>query len=66
MASLPKIQYAKSGDLHIAYQVAGQGPLDLTVKDLVAGSGLQLEDQGVQRLKGVPGEWGLFAVPPST
>src|SRR5215467_2989011 len=29
MASLPKIQYAKSGDLHIAYQVTGQGPLDL-------------------------------------
>jgi len=29
MASLPKTQYAKSGDLHIAYQVTGQGPLDL-------------------------------------
>src|SRR5262245_7218243 len=29
MASLPKTQYAKSGDLHIAYQVTGSGPLDL-------------------------------------
>ena len=25
----PPIQYAKSGDLHIAYQVLGEGPLDL-------------------------------------
>ena len=29
MASPPKTQYAKSGDLHIAYQVTGAGPLDL-------------------------------------
>jgi len=29
MASVPKTQYAKSGDLHIAYQVTGSGPLDL-------------------------------------
>jgi class 3 adenylate cyclase len=29
MASFPKTQYAKSGDLHIAYQVTGTGPLDL-------------------------------------
>jgi class 3 adenylate cyclase len=33
-----------------------------TVKDLVAGSGLTFEDRGVHRLKGVPGEWRLFAV----
>lgn len=25
----PKTEYARSGDLHIAYQVVGQGPLDL-------------------------------------
>jgi class 3 adenylate cyclase len=35
-----------------------------TVKDLVAGSGLSLEDRGVHRLEGVPGEWRVFAVRP--
>ena len=33
-----------------------------TVKDLVAGSGLTFEDRGAANLKGVPGEWRLFAV----
>ena len=33
-----------------------------TVKDLVAGSGLAFLDRGVQSLKGIPGEWRLFAV----
>jgi class 3 adenylate cyclase len=33
-----------------------------TVKDLVAGSGLAFRDRGVQSLKGVPGDWRLFAV----
>jgi class 3 adenylate cyclase/alpha-beta hydrolase superfamily lysophospholipase len=33
-----------------------------TVKDLVAGSGLQFEDRGRATLKGVPGEWELHAV----
>ena len=33
-----------------------------TVKDLVAGSGLELEDRGLHSLKGVPDEWRLFAV----
>jgi pimeloyl-ACP methyl ester carboxylesterase len=33
-----------------------------TVKDLVAGSGLVFEDRGVRALKGVPGEWRIFAV----
>ncbi len=32
-----------------------------TVKDLVAGSGIDFEDRGVHQLKGVPGEWRLFA-----
>jgi pimeloyl-ACP methyl ester carboxylesterase len=27
----PKTQYAKSGDVHIAYQVTGAGPLDLVI-----------------------------------
>jgi pimeloyl-ACP methyl ester carboxylesterase len=33
-----------------------------TVKDLVAGSAIAFEDHGVHDLKGVPGEWKLFAV----
>jgi pimeloyl-ACP methyl ester carboxylesterase len=32
-----------------------------TVKDLVAGSGIGFEDRGIQELKGVPGDWRLFA-----
>jgi hypothetical protein len=33
-----------------------------TVKDLVAGSGINFSDRGVAPLKGIPGEWRLFAV----
>jgi hypothetical protein len=29
MPSAPQTRYTKSGDLHIAYQVSGEGPLDL-------------------------------------
>jgi len=32
-----------------------------TVRDLVAGSGLEFEDRGVHELKGIPGEWRLYA-----
>jgi class 3 adenylate cyclase len=32
-----------------------------TVKDLVAGSGLRFDDRGRHALRGVPGEWQLFA-----
>ena len=34
-----------------------------TVKDLIAGSGIELVPRGVHQLKGVPGEWPLYAVP---
>ena len=33
-----------------------------TVKDLVAGSGIDFEDRGTHELKGVPGEWRVYAV----
>jgi class 3 adenylate cyclase len=33
-----------------------------TVKDLVVGSGIEFSDRGSHSLKGVPGEWRLFAV----
>jgi class 3 adenylate cyclase len=32
-----------------------------TVKDLVVGSGIEFEDRGERTLKGVPGEWRLWA-----
>jgi class 3 adenylate cyclase len=33
-----------------------------TLRDLVIGSGLEFDDRGTRRLKGVPGDWHLFAV----
>jgi class 3 adenylate cyclase len=33
-----------------------------TVKDLVVGSGIDFEDRGERELRGVPGEWRLYAV----
>jgi class 3 adenylate cyclase len=40
----------------------GEGLASSTVRDLVAGSGLEFEDRGSHELKGVPGEWRLYAV----
>ena len=40
---------------------AGETLVSRTVKDLVAGSGLQFADKGTHSLKGVAGEWELFA-----
>lgn len=52
--------------VHIAARVAAQAAPDeilatSTVKDLVAGSGIVFEDRGSRQLKGVPGEWQLYA-----
>jgi pimeloyl-ACP methyl ester carboxylesterase len=41
---------------------AGEVLVSQTVKDLVAGSGIVFADRGATGLKGVPGEWRLFAV----
>jgi class 3 adenylate cyclase len=42
------------------------GPNDVlvssTLRDLVIGSGLEFDDRGTRQLKGVPGDWHLFAV----
>jgi class 3 adenylate cyclase len=53
--------------VHIGARVSAlAGPNDVlvssTLRDLVIGSGLQFEDRGAHQLKGVPGEWRLFAV----
>jgi len=55
--------------VHIGSRVAalahpGEVLVSSTVKDLVAGSGLRFEDRGAHALKGVPGEWRLFALAP--
>jgi class 3 adenylate cyclase/pimeloyl-ACP methyl ester carboxylesterase len=57
--------------VHIGARVAAKaGPGEVlvssTVKDLVAGSGLRFADRGMAELKGVPGEWRLFAVAEAT
>jgi class 3 adenylate cyclase len=41
---------------------AGEVLVTSTVKDLVAGSQLEFEERGGSELKGVPGEWRLYAV----
>ena len=53
--------------VHIGARVAaladaGEVLVSSTVKDLVAGSGLSFADRGSRSLKGVPGEWRIFAV----
>jgi class 3 adenylate cyclase len=53
--------------VHIGARVAalartGDVLVSSTVKDLVIGSGIEFEDRGAHSLKGVPGEWRLFAV----
>ena len=41
---------------------AGEVLVSQTVKDLVAGSGIGFDDRGLAELKGVPGQWRLYAV----
>jgi len=47
--------------VHIAARVAAV-LVSSTVKDLVAGSGIEFEERGERSLKGVPDAWRLFAV----
>ena len=53
--------------VHIAarvaqHAVAAEVLVSSTVKDLVAGSGIDFDDRGEHELKGVPGSWRLFSV----
>lgn len=62
----------RDGDLagmavHIGARVGAQAQsgevlVSGTVKDLVVGSDLRFEDRGTAELKGVPGEWRIFAL----
>jgi pimeloyl-ACP methyl ester carboxylesterase len=53
--------------VHIGARVAATAQpsevlVSSTVKDLVAGSGIRFTERGTHVLKGIPGEWQLFAV----
>jgi len=53
--------------VHVAARVAalaapGEVLVSATAKDLVVGSGLEFDNRGEHKLKGVPGAWKLFAV----
>jgi class 3 adenylate cyclase len=53
--------------VHIGARVSAlAGPNDVlvssTLRDLVIGSGLEFDERGAHELKGVPGDWHLFAV----
>jgi class 3 adenylate cyclase len=53
--------------VHIAARVMDRAEpsevlVSSTVKDLVVGSGIDFRDRGPHELRGVPGEWRLFAV----
>jgi pimeloyl-ACP methyl ester carboxylesterase len=55
--------------VHTGARVAAQAQPDevlvsSTVKDLVAGSGIEFSERGPHELRGIPGEWRLFALEP--
>jgi pimeloyl-ACP methyl ester carboxylesterase len=68
-----EVMGAKVGGIavHIGARVAAQAQagevlVSGTVKDLVAGSGIGFDDRGAHVLKGVPGEWRLYAASAET
>jgi class 3 adenylate cyclase/pimeloyl-ACP methyl ester carboxylesterase len=53
--------------VHIGARVAaeaapGEVLVSSTVKDLVAGSGIEFRERGMTELRGIPGEWRLYSV----
>ena len=53
--------------VHIAARISGLAEasevlVSRTLTDLVMGSGIEFEDHGEYELKGIPGNWKLFAV----
>jgi len=45
----------------MAHARPGEVLVSSTVKDLVSGSGLGFAERGTHSLKGIPGEWSLYA-----
>lgn len=64
----PEPQFAWNGDSTVAYEVAGDGPVDLAHVPgfinnlLVEGSRLVFQDRGEHELKGVPDRWRFYRV----
>jgi class 3 adenylate cyclase len=57
--------------VHIGARIAAQARpgevlVSSIVRDLAAGSGIDFDDRGIKMLKGVPGEWHLYAARPAT
>jgi class 3 adenylate cyclase len=57
--------------VHIGARIAAQARpgevlVSSIVRDLAAGSGIDFDDRGTKKLKGVPGEWQLYAARPAT
>jgi class 3 adenylate cyclase len=53
--------------VHIASRISSRASpntilVSSTVKDLVVGSGIGFHDEGTHSMKGIPGQWSLFAV----
>jgi pimeloyl-ACP methyl ester carboxylesterase/class 3 adenylate cyclase len=66
-----EVELAEAGPEGIAVHIGARisalaGPGEVlvssTVKDLVVGSGIEFADRGTHELRGVPGEWRVFAV----
>jgi len=64
-----EVMGAKVGGMtvHVAARLLGSAKaseilVTSTVRDVTAGSGIVFEDRGIHELKGVPGEWHLYAV----
>lgn len=51
-----------TGSRVMNHAMPGEVLVTSTVKDLVAGSGIDFVDRGVIKLKGVPGDWRVFGV----
>jgi hypothetical protein len=58
----PSCSAVHTGARVVSLARPGEVLVTRTVRDLVAGSGIEFADRGVHQLKGVPGEWGVLAV----
>jgi class 3 adenylate cyclase len=71
ISTRPTVMFAPGGDIagiavHIASRIlATYAPNQIlvsgTIPDLAIGPGLHLEERGIHKLKGVEGDWQLFA-----
>jgi hypothetical protein len=50
------------GEAVARFASPGEALVSHTVKDLIAGSGIEFEPRGAQAFENLPGEWRLFAV----